>query len=255
MKDLLKKPKKALREGGVKLLVIRIIAFFVLKLKLGLAFILSPYLKERLKRFHSDDTDSVIDFIMHSLFGLMRPMQVKSELHNLCEVLKRLKPSTVLEIGTANGGTLFCFTKLAPDAAEIISIDLPRGAFGGGYPKWKESIYESFKESGQKFSLLREDSHKQKTLEKLKDILGGRMVDFLFIDGDHTYEGVKKDFELYSSLVRKGGIIAFHDIAIHPENVGCFVNLFWDEIKKSYRYEEFIEDRNQGWGGIGVLFV
>jgi predicted O-methyltransferase YrrM len=37
-------------------------------------------------------------------------------------------------------------------------------------------------------------------------------VDFLFIDADHSYEGVKKDFEMYSPLVRKGGIIAFHDI-------------------------------------------
>jgi hypothetical protein len=31
------------------------------------------------------------------------------------------------------------------------------------------------------------------------------MVDFLFIDGDHTYEGVKKDFEMYSPLVRREG--------------------------------------------------
>lgn len=255
MKDLLGKPKKAIREGGVRLLVARTIAFFILKLKLALTFVLSPYLKGRLKRFNSDDTDGVINFIMQSLFGLARPMQVKSELHNLCEVLKNVRPGIVLEIGTANGGTLFCFTKLAPDTAEIISIDLPKGAFGGGYPKWKESIYESFKKPDQKFSLLREDSHEQKTLEKLRGILGGRMVDFLFIDGDHTYEGVKKDFELYSSLVRKGGVIAFHDVAVHPKNVGCFVNLFWDEIKKNYRHEEFIEDREQGWGGIGVLFV
>jgi predicted O-methyltransferase YrrM len=49
-------------------------------------------------------------------------------------------------------------------------------------------------------------------LRKIEGILKGRKVDFLFIDADHSYEGVKKDFEMYSPLVRKGGIIAFHDI-------------------------------------------
>ena len=36
-------------------------------------------------------------------------------------------------------------------------------------------------------------------------------IDFLFIDGDHSYEGVKKDFELYSSIVNDNGIIVIHD--------------------------------------------
>ncbi len=36
-------------------------------------------------------------------------------------------------------------------------------------------------------------------------------IDFLFIDGDHNYEGVKKDWELYSPLLKSGSVIAFHD--------------------------------------------
>jgi len=36
-------------------------------------------------------------------------------------------------------------------------------------------------------------------------------IDFLFIDGDHSYEGVKKDFELYSTIVNDNGIIVIHD--------------------------------------------
>jgi hypothetical protein len=36
-------------------------------------------------------------------------------------------------------------------------------------------------------------------------------IDFLFIDGDHSYEGVKKDFELYSKLLTDKGIIVIHD--------------------------------------------
>jgi predicted O-methyltransferase YrrM len=60
--------------------------------------------------------------------------------------------------------------------------------------------------------LIQGDSHSIETLRKIEGILKGRKVDFLFIDADHSYEGVKKDFEMYSPLVRKGGIIAFYDI-------------------------------------------
>lgn len=36
-------------------------------------------------------------------------------------------------------------------------------------------------------------------------------VNFIFIDADHSYEAVKEDFELWSPLIKKGGILAFHD--------------------------------------------
>lgn len=36
-------------------------------------------------------------------------------------------------------------------------------------------------------------------------------LDFIFIDGDHSYEGVKLDIELWLSKVRKGGVMAGHD--------------------------------------------
>lgn len=36
-------------------------------------------------------------------------------------------------------------------------------------------------------------------------------IDFLFIDGDHNYEGVKQDWDLYSKLLLPGSIVAFHD--------------------------------------------
>jgi predicted O-methyltransferase YrrM len=81
----------------------------------------------------------------------------------------------------------------------------------------------------QKIHLVREDSHALATLSLIKKILEGRKLDFLFIDGDHTYNGVKTDFEMCSKLVKKGGIIAFHDtVPGPPENVGG-VPRFWNE--------------------------
>jgi len=103
--------------------------------------------------------------------------------------------------------------------------------------------------------LLKEDSHKEETVRKLKDILGGGMIDLLFIDGDHRYEGVRKDFEMYSPLVRKGGIVAFHDICPGPPDAVGGVPSFWKETMGKYRNMPIIKDQGQGGCGIGILFL
>jgi len=126
-------------------------------------------------------------------FSIM-PAQVREEILELLKILIQYKPKNILEIGTSRGGTLFLFSRLASTNAIIISIDLPGGPFGGGYPVWKIPIYRSLVLPGQKLSLIRKDSHDLKTLKIVKEILGGKKLDFLFIDGDHTYKGVKMDF-------------------------------------------------------------
>lgn len=81
-------------------------------------------------------------------------------------------------------------------------------------------------------------------------------MDFLFIDGDHTYEGVKKDYELYSGLVRPGGMIGFHDIVDRPEQPNIRVCQFWNELKRDHRHTEFIETSDQRRKiGIGLIYV
>ena len=184
----------------------------------------------------------------------IRPAQVKEEITELLRVLAQHKPKFILEIGTAGGGTLFLFAGVSSPDAMIISVDLPSGRFGGGYPEWRKTLYESFVIQ-QKIHFVREDSHAPATFSTIKKILKGRKLDFLFIDGDHTYNGVKTDFEMYGRLVRKGGIIAFHDICIGPEeNVGE-VPRFWHEIRDKYKRLEIVKDWNQGGYGIGVIYV
>ncbi|MFA5020208.1 MAG: class I SAM-dependent methyltransferase [Candidatus Pacearchaeota archaeon] len=51
---------------------------------------------------------------------------------------------------------------------------------------------------------------KKKSDDAVKDIL--EKLDFVYIDGDHDYLPVKKDIELYYKLLKKGGVIAGHDI-------------------------------------------
>lgn len=181
-----------------------------------------------------------------------------NELSSLLSLLKRRKLKTIVEIGTAKGGTLYAWCKISEPDALIVSIDLPGGPFGGGYTLNDIKKFRKYKRKNQKLHFLRKDSHKQTTKKILMEILQGQKLDFLFIDGDHRYSGVKKDFHLYSPLVKPNGLITFHDILFHPKIPKCKVDKFWNEIKDRFKYKEFIhreDDRGWGqWGGIGVLY-
>jgi predicted O-methyltransferase YrrM len=185
----------------------------------------------------------------------IKPLQIKYEATKLLEIVKALEPKIILEIGTAVGGTLFLFSRIADPEATIISVDLPGGAFGGGYPEWKMPLFEGFAKNGQRIKFLRADSHSMETIDLVKTALGDRLIDFLFIDGDHTYESVKMDFEMYSPLVRKGGIIAFHDIVRGPPETVGGVPLFWNEVKQHFNYIELVENWKQGECGIGLIYL
>jgi predicted O-methyltransferase YrrM len=209
---------------------------------------------EKIKK-SSLDTSKSYDFCLKN-GKIINCGQIKSEILPVLNEIKDLNPKIVMEIGTARGGNLFLLSQVADKDAHLISLDLPFGNFGGGYRFWKIPLYKSFAKKGQKITLVRKDSHNEKTLQEIKEILGDKKIDFLFIDGDHTYEGVKKDFEWYSPLVKEGGVIAFHDIVPTPDHFGnlyCEVYKFWDEIKKNYKHKEFVEDWDQKWAGIGLL--
>lgn len=181
------------------------------------------------------------------------PWQFRSELLQLAALVNRLKPKAVLEIGTARGGTFFLWCRLASEDATLISIDLPGGPFGGGYPEWRVPFYRKMAKPKQKTTLFRGNSHDPATLKKTMATLNGHEIDFLFIDGDHSFEGVKRDFEMYSPLVRSGGIIAFHDIV--PGETGMKVSEFWGQVKTTHRHLEIVESYLQGRRGIGILFI
>jgi predicted O-methyltransferase YrrM len=99
--------------------------------------------------------------------------------------------------------------------------------------------------------LMPVDSHDPRTCERLRRRLAGRAIDFLFIDGDHTYEGVKRDFEMYSPLVRPGGLVALHDVIAGDEPE---VVRYWQELKEGYATEEYAADGPTRYG-IGVVRV
>jgi len=249
MTQIVTRASKVLRDEGMIIFFQKALAYIKLEP------LILPYAFLKIKKLSPNSLDDLVDFSFDGAAGLIRPLQVRNEISELLRILDEMKPKVVIEVGTAGGGTLFLFCHIATEDATIISIDFPDRRFGGGYPRWKIPLYKAFSLPEQKLYLLRADSHSQETLGKIKNILDGRKVDFVFIDGDHTYEGVKRDFEMYSPLLSSSGLLAFHDIVVHPEEVGCEVSKFWGEVTASTKYKHtlIVNDPKQTSCGIGIL--
>lgn len=167
---------------------------------------------------------------------MIEPSQNILELKTLLRAAttSAIKPKVIVEIGTDRGGSMAVWRQ-AFNPAVLIGIEIDEGK--------KVTATEV---------MIFGDSHDEKTLERLKDQLTGNAIDFLFIDGDHTAEGVKKDYEMYSPLVKKGtGIIGLHDVFIEDnDTVGVYK--FWNKLKKTSNYCEI---HFNGGTGTGVLFL
>lgn len=225
-----------------------------------IAFLIS---KQKLRKsFKYKDFDRIYDFaqsyIGKGYYDRISMNQFKEEFRQLADIVKASNPKVIVEIGTKKGGSFFIWSRYT-NANHLISIDLPGGIHGGGYDRKKIPFLQYFvsDKNEAKVSVILGDSHALDTVQKLGEVLNGEKIDFLFIDGDHTYEGVKADFELYSPLIREGGIIAFHDIveSDYHHSMNCYVDKLWNEIKGQYKYLEIIEKPHQHKYGIGILFV
>ncbi len=156
-------------------------------------------------------------------------IQKPSELAGLLAALP-MPMTRVLEIGSKDGGTLWLWRQFA---AEVVSIDLAPVALNLDGVR-----------------LIQGDSHNV-------TIAGG--FDFVFIDGDHTYEGARQDFEDFSGHTT---LVGLHDIV--PGDDGRGVDRLWAELKAEYRTEEWIDERDVAVrgevltardGGIGLVHL
>jgi len=208
----------------------------------------------RLAEFHraARSLDDVVRAAMH--FGTkgkyrVKTTQIPSEIAALAREVEKLKPRVVLEIGTYEGGTALIWAQLATH--RVITCDInppgPRGELIRAFPPPASKC---------RVSILTGDSHSPDFARRVEAELAGEKVDFLFIDGDHREAGVEADYRLYRPFVRKGGLIAFHDIAETQREPGNEVQHFWKRLKSEEKaVEEFIEDRNQVGFGIGVVRI
>lgn len=216
----------------------------------ALAFRLNGKNRETLSKKYSslDGFDQIFQFAC----DVLGPHQKRKEIEGFLDFAASRNPRTALEIGMAQAGTTFLLKE------RISTLDLLMGA---DIHLHNVFVLEAFNKRGCRLHFFEGDSADAAIKAEIKNTLAGRKLDLLFIDGDHSYEGVKSDFEKYKELVSDGGMIVFHDICqdfqtrfgIHSGNYTGGVPQFWKEIRQKFEFHEFVEDYEQDGFGIGCL--
>ena len=180
--------------------------------------------------------------------------QKREEIQWLFNLVRAARPRVVLEIGLDLGGTFLLWSRAAAADAHLLAIDVrSTGRFGAWSPF--AIVRRGFAVGSQRVTLLMgKDSHSETTREHVARLLDSRPIEFLFIDGDHSHDGVWRDFNMYSPLVAPGGLIAFHDISPNPAQWTEGVARFWRDFSLDHEIEERIVNEEPGFG-IGIYQV
>jgi len=145
----------------------------------------------------------------------VKMIQDDAEIREFLEVcVKQLgtSPETAIEVGVWKGGTHIVFRRLFKKVISIEEKDVTA-----------LTVARTIVEPERSVMVLR-DSASPETRAVLDNHLAGRKVDMLFIDGDHSKDGVTSDWLLYHAFVRRGGIVAFHDTAGSWKGVSEFIS-------------------------------
>lgn len=215
------------------------------------------YCLAELRRLSTRGLEETADFVLGRGALLAGALQKRAEILGFLSSFER-PPLAVAEIGRARGGTLALLCRAAAPGALVVSLDLPGALHAGPFASlnaawWRRPLLRAMAGPGQELHLIDGDSKSPASVEAFRKALGGRRLDLLFIDGDHTFGGVKSDFELYSVFVRPGGVVAFHDIRPGLREIGVEVDRFWREYPLRGERSEFVADPEQISYGIGAL--
>lgn len=198
---------------------------------------------------NTPDPQKLVDYCVHpELMEKCIFMQVYEEFLTFSYWIKGFAPNNVLEIGTM-GSTFWILSKLSTGVK--ISADIePRES------TLRHAMY------GTEWEFILGNTHAQEIYEK---IAKHSPFDLIFIDGDHSYEGVKKDFQMYKNLLSPRGYIAFHDIDpnhIFADSYAGQVYKFWQDLDEGSKMNLVCTRSSgkvklngiysQGFGGIGL---
>lgn len=147
-------------------------------------------------------------------------------------VTKEIKPQKIVELGSHWGHSYFAFCKTIREEkipCTCYAVDTWMGDDHASH--YGSDVYSNVcrhnEDNYSDFSKLL-----KMTFDKALDIIPEKSVDLLHIDGLHTYEAVKHDFESWLPKVKEGGIILFHDTEVHERGFGVWK--LWKELVNQY---------------------
>ncbi len=164
------------------------------------------------------------------------------------DLVHALRPSIIVELGSQAGMSYFCFCQAVREhgiPARCYAVDTWAGDEHTGIyddSVWRDVSAHNAEHYSDFSELLR--MRFEEALPRFAD----QSIQLLHIDGFHTYEAVKADYESWSPKVAPGGIILFHDVAARMKDFGAW--RFWSELEA--QHETFLF--RHGFG-LGVLRV
>jgi hypothetical protein len=136
------------------------------------------------------------------------------------EIVKNFKPEVIVDLGVDFGFSTFClaYSKIG----KIYGVDWFMGDIHTGHRNTYEIVLEQCDYLSKNFDINNIEIIKQ-NFDILSEIWD-KKIDLLHIDGLHTYEAVKNDFNNWSKFTDNKSVILFHDVESFKETVGKFFN-------------------------------
>ncbi|MFG6562290.1 class I SAM-dependent methyltransferase [Sulfitobacter sp. 1A15299] len=164
-------------------------------------------------------------------------------------LVAREKPDILVELGTHWGGSYFSFcdsVKANSTDTLCFAVDTWQGEAHAGI--YDEQVFNYVTEKNREFSKF--STLLRKRFDDAASSFDAKSVDILHIDGFHSYEAVRNDYETWLPKMKDNGIILFHDVMVTKPGFG--VKKFWSEISESFPDNNLVFRHSNGLGVLSL---
>ncbi len=163
-------------------------------------------------------------------------------------LIREHRPRLFVELGVHNGFSYFAGCQSIQEcqlsSSKAFAVDHWLGDSQAGF--FDDSVFQGVLTLNQNYSAF--STILKMSFDEALHEIENSSIDLLHIDGFHSYESVKKDFESWLPKMSPNAIILLHDIHVRRNTFGVY--LYWEELKKIYKTIEFV-----GSHGLGVVFL